>query len=431
MVSAQGPSHLATRVAAAIRGRNRAPIDRASLARLFADLYAASFQTEEGHPVEALVVVARPSALQGAAVQNEDEDRWQPWLLSEQIPFSVENFAKLARATDARSSAICVEITADATVIWGVVDQQDKPFGSFVWDLDSSRPVRPGRIQIAIEGIAHLSVWIGYEKIAELFGSSLLPPEIDVFSGGPIREVLTPAFDAAVSEFQRDLSMSNRELASLTPALGRIWFGAIRRILARTAAYRSGGALLISPDETLTGLSTGYGLSYNRVNSAIEARWTALLSLNRNRGASAARSRALELRETARSELDGATRLVSLLTRVDGVVVLSPSLEVRRFGSRIQTPETPPAASGNRVPLARNQGATRTRISSVAYDLYGTRHQSVLRYCQFTPGAVGLIVSHDGAIRAATRIGPAVTLWDRVLLRRETRRRRGRPPTSK
>ena len=166
-------------------------------------------------------------------------------------------------------------------------------------------------------------------------------------------------------------------------------------------------------------------MEYGRLPAAIKARWVAHQKLIRLREPSEERNQTLAMRERARSALDGATRFISLLTRVDGVVVLTPQLHVVRFGSMILTPEQAPAATGMLLPLARNRGATAARMTKIAYAHYGTRHQSILRYCQAHPGAVGLIISHDQGIRAATRIGAEVTLWDHVLLRREARRKPG------
>lgn len=430
MAGSQGPSQLATEVARAIKQRNRAPIDRYSLARLFADLYAASFQTEEGHPIEAMVVLGRPSSLQTSSDRDKSIDRWRPWLFREPIPFTVESLTKLARAADARSSAICVDVSAGATTIWGLVDQQDKPYGSLVWDLDIDRPSRPGRIQVVIEGTAHLSVWIGYAKVAELRGSTLLPREIDVLSGGPVRDALLPGPNLELEDFRRDEAISKSEFESVSPALTRFWFGALTRILFRTVAYHVGGGLLLTPDESMADLSGGHKIPYDRVKSGLRSRWRAHVDLMANRSPSPERSRALRLREQARSELDGATRFVSLLTRVDGIVVLNMSLEVLAFGSRIVTKENPPAAQGHAIPLARNRGATAAKLGTIAYDHYGTRHQAVFRYCQATPGAVGLVVSHDQVVRAATLVNGSVTLWDRVLLLRELRPRPGRRPAA-
>jgi hypothetical protein len=419
---------LATQVLVEMKKRKRAAIDRASLARLFDGVYSASFQTEEGHPVQAMIAVGSPTTLTvGSARIGGRSDRWRPWALAQPLPFSTENLAKLARATDPRSSAICVDVTADSTTIWGLVDQQDKGHGALVWDVDLDRPPRPGRLLVVIEGIAHLTVWIGYDKIAELRGSSLLSPEIDALAGGPLARTLRAGLVANLALFQVAESLSDVQLRAMTPDLARFWFGAISRVLVRAVAYGSGGTVLITPDEGLVGLSTGYELRYDRLATAIQSRWRAHLGLTSSRQHSTDRSRALDQRERARSELDGVTRFVSLLTRVDGAVVLDPSLTVLRFGSRITIEEAAPAATGCEIPLARNRGATSSRLSSISYDFYGTRHQSVLRYCQTTPGAVGFIVSHDQAIRAATKIGDRVTLWDRVLLRQELRPKRGRP----
>jgi hypothetical protein len=51
----------------------------------------------------------------------------------------------------------------------------------------------------------------------------------------------------------------------------------------------------------------------------------------------------------------------------------------------------------------------------------------MMRYCYKHPGSVGFVVSQDGDVRALTRVGEAVIMWDNIRLQYEvkaTRRRR-------
>lgn len=85
--------------------------------------------------------------------------------------------------------------------------------------------------------------------------------------------------------------------------------------------------------------------------------------------------------------------LVADLTRVDGAVLLTDSLEVLGFGVEIagELPEV------SRVMWARDlDGVSRTWVRT---DRVGTRHRSAYRLCQAFRDALALVVSQDGGLR--------------------------------
>jgi hypothetical protein len=51
---------------------------------------------------------------------------------------------------------------------------------------------------------------------------------------------------------------------------------------------------------------------------------------------------------------------------------------------------------------------------------YGTRHRSMMRYCQAHPSAVGIVVSQDGDIRAMTTVKSELVMWEQLQLRAGT-----------
>ena len=95
------------------------------------------------------------------------------------------------------------------------------------------------------------------------------------------------------------------------------------------------------------------------------------------------------------SEIDGAIWFVSLLTRVDGLVVMDMNLEVREFGVVI-TADDPPAE------VYRASDPAGVELEPMEYDHYGTRHRSMMRYCSGVPGSVGFVISQDGEVRVMT-----------------------------
>lgn len=418
-----GPSGMATKVRSELQKR-KIDVDRAALRQVLTDLYSASFQTEEGNAIRVLLVLGDPAYLQGQLSESPPElqHQWRPWAIDPPLPFTTENLAKLARATDPRSSAIAVSITEGRPVIWGLVDQQDQVQAGVTWDEAARPPIRAGLLQVEVAGVAHLIVWHRYERLAELHGASLQPQALDVFDGGPVREALLPGFTRFCAEVANGLNVDVDEIKSALPQLSSIWFGEIRRLLLRLQAYGSGGTLVITPDTTYEDLEFRHRISYDRLRSALMARGVNALRVRKSAWAGGIPKAALyREREGIKRELDGANRFVSLLPRIDGAVVLTPDLDVVGFSVRIQKPPRPPAADGGLVPTAGNQGATLRAMKLTDYSLYGTRHQSAFRYVQHVDGAVVLLVSHDGSARAVRNHRGAATLWNGIMLMRETR----------
>ena len=91
-----------------------------------------------------------------------------------------------------------------------------------------------------------------------------------------------------------------------------------------------------------------------------------------------------------RNELLGVVWFISLLTRVDGLVLLTPTLEVQGFGVEITEGEEP-----TEIYAAGDARGTESLLRRIDYQQYGTRHRSMMRYCAKYPGSVGFVISQD------------------------------------
>jgi hypothetical protein len=118
-------------------------------------------------------------------------------------------------------------------------------------------------------------------------------------------------------------------------------------------------------------------------------------------------------REDAEAELDGALWFISLLTRVDGAVLMTPNLEVMGFGVEIRADDTPSA-----VWAAGNASGAPSRRRKADYYALGTRHRSMMRYCWTIPGSLGLVISQDGDVRAMLRLDDSLAMWEQIQLQR-------------
>jgi hypothetical protein len=230
------------------------------------------------------------------------------------------------------------------------------------------------------------------------------------------------------------------ERAHWTATLEDDWVATLCRLLLRTRAYRHGGAFLITPDDTKAGLNVKYSLNYTRLQSALHRRGVLLtkrtyaedqidqdfldsdldcipteLFLDKEVAAN-------ELDDT-NHEIDGAVWFASLLSRVDGLVLMDPSLCIRGFGVEITNDRAVAA-----VYRASTPNALPSRLRKLDYKDFGTRHRSMMRYVATVQPSVGFVVSQDGDVRAITKHANKVVIWEDIRLQIDDFVKRERPP---
>ena len=55
-------------------------------------------------------------------------------------------------------------------------------------------------------------------------------------------------------------------------------------------------------------------------------------------------------------------------------------------------------------------------LRELDYERYGTRHRSMMRYCNAVSGSLGFVISQDGAVRAITSVDDRLVMWDSIKL---------------
>ena len=204
-------------------------------------------------------------------------------------------------------------------------------------------------------------VYIGYEKVAELKVNTLLGRACDVLWSGPVHDTLLPGIQTYMEAVRRALPEHvYNDCSHWNTSLASYWMSSLCRLLLRVQNYRHGGAVLITPDTSSSGLNVKYRIQYPRLRSALKTR--ALLGIQQTYASDQIFENCLEksadevptelyLDETVfgqelsenQSELDGTLWFIALLSRVDGLVLMSPSLEVQGFGVEITYAEEPSA----------------------------------------------------------------------------------------
>lgn len=430
---------LAESVYSELKERSSSSLNLKILLDLFESMYFASLKTEESQPITSHIVYLDPDNPDPNPPKVIVRDRWRCIRLAEPIPITIPNLVKIAKASDPRTSSLAVyQDVSERLWIWGLIDQGNR-YHDFVSYNSESGSERPGVFQASLIGIGHLAVYIGYRKLAELRINTLLGKALDVLWSGPVHDVLVPGIQTYIEAVLRALPEHVYDYRQhWNTSLTSYWISSLCRLLLRMQNYRHGGAVLITPDISSQKLNVKYRIHYPRLRSALETR--GLLTIQHtyasdqifetSRELSADEIPAdLYLDETvfgaqlseSHNELDGVLWFIALLTRVDGLVLMSPTLEVYGFGVEITCPEEPSA-----VFTAGDSRATKKHLHEVNYNHYGTRHRSMMRYCAQVPGSVGFVVSQDGDVRIMTQVRHQLIMWENIKLRLDDFERRPR-----
>ncbi len=263
-----------------------------------------------------------------------------------------------------------------------------------------------------------------------LHQDSLVTTFYDVLNEGPVAKQLTKYVekfeDRVKAHFKQKRVRQN--IDSQLADAPRLWLQTLSRILLGIRRLKHGGALLLIPSKKTTDLSAKYQIRYENMEAMLDQhliasiRWQ--LARSQIRGThrapsmdsipaplDAERRQAFNDREDAkRAELGCANFIVSL-GGVDGLILMSEGLRVIGFGVEIKTPTDP-----ERLFSARNAKASSGRLKEMPFDHLGTRHRSMMRYCNKHPGSLGFVISQDGDVRAITKTPQGLVVWENIRL---------------
>jgi hypothetical protein len=398
------------------------------LVELFETMYYASLKTEESTKISFHLVYLDPTDPDPEPPSRITKNRWIVVQLAERIRLTVSNLVKLAHASEPRTSSFAVYHDERGRLfVWGFVDQGGS-YSQFInYESEEGAP-RPGLFQATIAGTGQLVAFVGMNKIAELRVNALITQASDVLGGGPIRQALQPGIESYLEAIRTTVPAYRYRELHWKASLIATWLQSLSRLLLRMQNYRHGGAILITPDTSLRGLNMKYELPYDRLRSALED--NASLRIDESyfsqrvwqkyvdRDAETIpvdlyldESIARDNLKDNRRELEGTIWFLSLLTRVDGLLLLNPSLELQGFGVEITFQDEPPE-----VFIAGNRSASARGLKRIDYNHYGTRHRSMMRYCFQVPGSVGFVVSQDGDVRAVTQVRGQLVMWENIKL---------------
>ncbi len=372
-----------------------------ALLDLFETLYATSLRSEEGQGIKVDIVYISKNDMFNDMVEYP----WRAVPFTEEIPLSVHNLLKLARASDPQTSAIAVfHNDSCGVVIWGLIDQRDKLYTALRHQSQIAGDLQCGIFEARIGGPGRIIVHSGQEPIAELNVSTLVigDPSWNVFLHGPVRERCAKGIQSLASRLTGQITFldaagitHDASSAEILNSVSKEYSRSISRLLLRIQGFHHGGAVLLTANTLDQHLDCKYGLTYDRITHGMEI---AIKSTGMGDGV----GHLLE-QETLTSSL----WFAALLSRVDGLILMDFDLRVHGFGVVIRCEDEPPAASIFR----RTRWGTHEPLD---YKQLGTRHRSMMRFCYEHPESVGLVVSQDGDVRAIARVGEQLTVWENV-----------------
>jgi hypothetical protein len=423
-------------LAAAVTARlklDAIPLDR--LVELFECIYYASLKTEEARQVSVSVTFIDPSNPDPRPPRIVRHGTWSLTPFAEPTELTASNLTKLAAGSDHRSSSIAVyPDKAGRLRIWGLIDQQNRIFEFVRHDTDSG-PRQPGVFQAVGLSPGHVRVIHDYQTIAELKVNKLVDTRPDVLWHGIVAEKLQMTIVPQLRTVLRGLK--GRAAADVTREhYYERWISSLCRLLLRMRDYRHGGALLITPRVPSGSPNVKHKINYARLAEALSsscshgiARSEAFVLIHKIPDSEPI-PKALYYKEAvnddhgkdAAAELDGALWFISLLSRVDGLVLMDHRWHVKGFGVEITVTDEP-----RHVYIASAARYSQRSLRKCDYTLFGTRHRSMMRLCAVAPEAIGLVVSQDGDVRAITKVGNQVVMWEDIQLHLEVPRSRRSP----
>jgi len=415
--------------------KNNPRITMEILTELFEIMNYVSMKTEEGEMIQVNIVFCEPETQNTSPQADFSSHSWDFMRFEKPLLFNIKNLLKLSKAADPWSSSIAVYFDqSNKLYIHGMIDQAIHT-QSYINHETTSQPDQAGYFQASIVGIGSLSVMYRFDVIATLRQNMLVTDFPDVLRYGPVAKEIKlkakPQLSLLLSEIQKFYPELEEE--EITENFITVWRSTIARLLIHIKKYHHGGAFLISNERN--GLDIKYKLEYARLGRAI--RKYVLSGAKEAQLANEIGKKQLINRElyanhyymgadhlSAERELKGAIRFIASNSCVDGAILFNGVLAVQGFGTVIKKIKLP-----KKVFVARDTQARIDELESKDPKEFGTRHQSMISYCNEHPGTIGFVVSQDGDIRVIMKIDEKVVVWDNIRTQRIIKVAGGKKPS--
>ena len=399
--------------------------EKAVLDELLDVCYHASLMTEEGRPT--IFRIAFISGSTPVYPPRREPVALEPimrYALGQPVLFTVGELRRLAPVADPRRVLIAVEQIGEGASrrlqIYGLID-----VGMALWEMARyeriSGTASPDALVVASTQPGELSISRGDHPVIRLRGGDVVSPTPSVLFRGPVARFFLNASDDLIREACERSGVNQDAEEDDTLSFSHLWF--IESILLHTAGLKHGGALLFVQDAALENearlqeaVSIKYQLPSTRPRDALLAAMAVRLEhnnlydrLHECRTVKQEDLEDLEAMAWHQRDLEDSSRDAALfigsLTAVDGAVILTDKLRIIGFGGEVRASN----ADKDTIHIAKDEEGN--EVTAAPLTGYGTRHRSAFRFVQNIEPSVAFILSQDGGIKAATKVGERVVMW--------------------
>ncbi|HEX4446981.1 MAG TPA: hypothetical protein VH044_09600 [Polyangiaceae bacterium] len=377
------------------------------LEHLLSVAYQASLLLEEDRPVRFRLFVGDPARFppevgppQGLHCLRFIEPR----------RFDEQEIRRLAPAAKFTRALIGVRPAGEGQFeIWGMLQSGPRWLQSARGGRPLPSPVPADAVVVRAVAPGRVAVALGEVTLAELRQGRVQNTTMDTFESKWLSARFLPLRAEILAEHER--AMEGQGVRLEPDVTRKIAQQMVKRLIATMRDAHHGGTLLLVPRDRAASLVSDGGairLKYAFVDEEPRRRYQTLIL-------SVMRALALLGAEmTPRPEVMGwaayrasthptiaaldegileMSQLLAALGEVDGAVLITDRFETLGFGGEI----------AGRLPEIRSvrraldlEGET---SETVAIEHVGTRHRSAYRLCAQEPGAVAIVVSHDGGVQ--------------------------------
>lgn len=391
--------------------------------------FYASMRSEEARRIVSTLAFVDPRNPSGPDPKLIRPQRRTYVPFEQPLAFNIRNLVKLSQAAPPWAACIAVGASNGQLRICGLFDQEIHYRNSLNQE-EGDRFGRPGLFQLEITGVGSFAIHENWRLIATLIQNTAVSRLHDVLHIGPLAKALCGYFSRQEAKV-RELFDEERVRVPVRQwrEVGReLWLRTLSRILLNVKRSNHGGALLLIPRHCSRDLHIKYGIHYAKLEDVLpqhivkeickDVAWGTLhdrffepqedhIPTDLYFAESVSSN---DMEDAVKAEV-GCVNFIASLTRVDGLVLLSGGFVVRGFGVEITRRQDPPE-----VFIAGDDLASRLALRPLDFSHFGTRHRSMMRFCCSHPGSVGFVVSQDGDIRAMTRVGGRLVLWEHIRL---------------
>ena len=420
---------IATSVNLYLRHQNQPVLPTKLLQQFIETAFFASMKSEESRHIVCTLAFVNHKNPAGKNPLRIRPQRRSYIAFDKSIPFDIRNLVKLSQATPPWASCIAVCETENSLHICGLFDQETH-YRNSLNNEEGDRFDRPGIFQLEITGIGSFTIHDDSCLIATLNQNAVVRTFHDVLHEGPVANIIKKI----CSKHHPTIKQLLQENHVTTPKrlwesdLIELWTRTLSRILINIKRSNHGGAVLLSPTNSVKNLKIKYKIDYPKLENIIpehiasEARENharalifedylgeqkdeipILLHLSESVAGN-------DAKDSIKGEL-GCVNFIASLARVDGCVLITSGLNVKGFGVEITCRNDPV-----NVFTAGDERASKSKLRRLDFTNFGTRHRSMMRYCYSNPGSIGFVISQDGDVRAITRLGKKLVLWENIRL---------------